>query len=286
MVAIALAILFFMLLFMLLSWECMRGYASTYDDSSWWLGTDSDHRAGDVDVIYTYPNITQATKLPTVGVTLKYIKNEDAHADWVIFSNVSVYISSSPAAAKVATSNIHTSKLVRPSEQYSDSFPITSIHPVNPGKYLVFLKWRALFDLGDSVEPYNWDAALYYNQSYPLHIDINDLPPITVKNQDHNEPTQQPSLVVEVKRPLGVFNNLTKVYIDKKPYELIQGKVERLFNLNYRTTVEVPKNITDINGIKGYREIFVSWSFEFYHNISNTNLLIRFQSSKTNPINN
>ena len=108
-----------------MSSEEMRSYASTYDNSSWWFGIDSNHRAGDMDVIYTYPNTTQTTKLPTVGVTIKYIKNEDAHADWVIFSNISVYLSSSPTAAKVASSNTYASKLVRPGEQYSNSFSLT-----------------------------------------------------------------------------------------------------------------------------------------------------------------
>jgi len=56
---------------------------------------------------------------------------------------------------------------------------------VDPGKYIIFLKWRALFDLGDSVQPHDWDAALYYNQSSRPHIDTDDLPPITVKNKDH-----------------------------------------------------------------------------------------------------
>jgi hypothetical protein len=72
-------------------------FAWSFQDT-WWFGESQSSSIGNIRIIYTYPDEVQSfepkynNNSMHVGVALQYIKDKSASANWVVFSNVYVYL--------------------------------------------------------------------------------------------------------------------------------------------------------------------------------------------------
>src|SRR5215469_11171965 len=218
--------------------------ASTYF-GTWPLGEEGLTPL-DAHIIYTYPDKVQAGKLFDVGVTLEYINDKSARSSWVLFSNVSIVLRSvehpngSDLPNLLNTSDHDISRLLKPGEAYSHSFPIVAPNPRE--KYLVFLRFTAFFSPeGVGSEPwFYFSASDHYNigKGKPGYISPNELPPITVVDKQDKTNKTAGRMVVEIEKPYRIIpptpinitiDNASRSY-DPKYYHLVNGS----------RTVEIP----------------------------------------------
>jgi hypothetical protein len=220
-------------------------------------------------VYYTYPDSVYTGQKFNVGITLEYIKDNNAKVNWIDFSNVSVglrkYYTNYQDDISVRLRD-NDSILVKPGEYYHKYFTLTA--PNIKGKYVVFPAWNAFYGPGTTASNgFTWDLGSYYNQTereagivYP-----DDYPPITVI--DRSEQKKEASLKVQIDPPYGTINNRTNIkIIDTKTNKLIEhsscsgmgGKKICELPINSSYSVEVDKTIDLVpNSI---RAVFVTWT--------------------------
>lgn len=242
-------------------------FAWTYDDS-WWLGGESPSAAaGNVRIIYTYPDTVVQGNEFDVGLTLEYLK-DSARSNWILFSGVSVvllpYSSSNDTASQVNVgeySQNYTSDLLRPGESYSHLFNLTAS---KPGKYLVFVKLIANFGPGGGfVQSIKWEGAEYYDQTSqaPGVLKASQLQPITVV--DKYEKSNQPNLIVRIQKPFSEFSQVEVEVRDHStnlslPKLVSDARANFPLLYNHTYSVKIP---TDIPLVKDkIRANFVNWS--------------------------
>lgn len=236
--------------------------ALTYYDV-WWMGAENEAlSAGNAHIMYTYPEIVQTGKPFQVGVTLEYIKDDSARANWVIFSNVSVNLRSLPAPdtqpnmADLLDTNEHlNSGIIYPGQQYSHGF--TLIAPTQPGRYMVVLTFNALFGPGSgAVGSFEFDTGAYYNQTSRDAgiIDLNESPPLIVQKDFAVHRT----LNIEFEEPYSQLNDV-KVSIDNKNFSVLNNEVKIPLPDNSSHIITVPREIYMLED-NGIRALFVRWS--------------------------
>ncbi len=275
------------ILFLGISPEIKTIYGYTYY-TTWWLGfsenSNPDESPAVLDIYYTYPDRVFAGQKFNVGVTLKYIQDNRALLDWIVFSGVSVgiknYSDLSTYFLNVNDSKDYprdldrdfdnTSRLITPGEQYSYSLNINA--PNTAGKYVIFPQWAAFYGPGTTVtNNFDWNLEYYYNQTDREFggQDPDDIPPIEVTKRNEQNAPLNGSLDVFINSP----------YSDIKPIEikvssnsenesayskLTQSNGYALFEIptNNTYTVTVPKNITIIP--KKIQAVFVNWTDGHY----------------------
>jgi hypothetical protein len=186
---------------------------------TWWFGEPQSSSIGNVIIIYTYPDEVQVFEPKhnnplQVGVTLQYIKDKFATANWVVFSNVSVYLlnSSSSSSGHPIYSESNTSQVISPGESYNHFF---SLKPREPIHYNVFLKLTALFGPGGgALESHEWNASYWYNRNPSGgggNISPEELRPLNVVKNE--EVGKHPNLTIRFQNPYGQINKSSKVKV-------------------------------------------------------------------------
>jgi hypothetical protein len=138
----------------------------TYEDSSWWFGPSFEQLAGNVGVVFTYPDSVHPGDDLAVAVTLEYIKNENAKSSYVIFSDIRAHLRDVPRLGPdiaASAANV-TSGIVRPGEQYSHVFtiPASELAGLNATEYAIDVSFVALFSRSTSLEVFRWDSGGHY----------------------------------------------------------------------------------------------------------------------------
>lgn len=243
----------------------VEAHAWTYQDSSWWFGPDTDI-VGNVGISYSYPDWIYRGDTLEVGVTLEYIKNENAKSNYVLFSNIFVHVNDANRTISfVSTGGNVTSGIIRPGDNYSYLFKIpTSDLPAVESEYAVDLSFSALFSRSTSLDEHEWYSADYYHRG---NIGSHQLPNIIVfernvtdsaggetRTESSNIDNRQ--LTIGIMRPYTFIHPVT-INVDGSPYSLTQdNRFWFLLPENTDHEVSVPETIELLDGI---RAVFVKW---------------------------
>ena len=105
-------------------------FAWSFQDT-WWFGESQSSSIGNIRIIYTYPDEVQSfepkynNNSMHVGVALQYIKDKSASANWVVFSNVYVYLKPNTSLSiPPVYSESNTSSAISPGESYYHTFSL------------------------------------------------------------------------------------------------------------------------------------------------------------------
>ncbi|MDQ3869274.1 MAG: hypothetical protein M3250_06930 [Thermoproteota archaeon] len=239
--------------------------ANTYD-SIWWFGESQSTSQGNIQIIYSYPDSVLADEPFNVGVTLHYIKDKSAVANWITFSNISLdlvpYSSSNNYTTYSAVNSTmdNASAFKRPGEEYSHMFSLTA---PKSGSYLIFLSMIIYYGPGaGALRIFNWNSQDWYDQTETGDVEgaitSSELTPIRA---DQNETQKQPNLVVRLQEPFGRINEIkVEVYNEKmKNSSDVQNGMAN-FTLPYNSvyTVRIPKELILVPG--KVSAIFLNWS--------------------------
>lgn len=197
-------------------------YAHTYNEIWWIGGNDPSTAAGNVRVVYTYPNQVHSGDKFDVGITLEYIPDVDQNSDWIsfpliipvlreIYTNATYYfdIEEDKVATGVDKINTKTTSLdiVKRGQQFSKNVTLTA--PPYNGTYMFGIIFDSFFGPGSGTDYYRWNSTEYYNATWRddgLIDPESESPPINIINNNLSQ-SAAPVLRVGLQEPYGRFND-------------------------------------------------------------------------------
>lgn len=228
-------------------------YGETYQQSSWWFN-NGDQIAGYVGVTYSYPDLLEAGERIDIPVSLEYIDNEFSRSNYVVFSDVQVFLrdlSDREGTTNLASSKADISRPLRPGEQ---SIHLLSLETqmIVPGEYAIDLVFSPLFSRGTELEGFSWDSGRYYLQGDRF---LADLQPIQlVEKYDSDMRT----LTIKIKKPYGQLGQFN-IIVDNNEYSMTGGRMDLEFNMGSNHSLIVPKEFPYPDSDK-IQAAFLSWS--------------------------
>ncbi|HZD35481.1 MAG TPA: hypothetical protein VE130_09775 [Nitrososphaeraceae archaeon] len=253
-------------------------YAHTYNEIWWIGGNDPSTAAGNVRVVYTYPNQVHAGDKFDVGITLEYIPDVDQNSDWISFpviipllreihTNDTYYFDTEEDRVTTGIDQINTKTtsldIVKRGDEFSKNLTLTA--PSENGTYMFGIVFDSFFGPGSGTDYYRWNSTEYYNATWRDDGMIDpksESPPINIINYSsaHNPATL---IRVGLQEPYGRFNdtdillyNVTTNSIDRM--NLNDGYSESYVNPNSSYTLTAPRVINMAENEA--RALFLRWS--------------------------
>ena len=248
--------------------EC---FGITYDDI-WWIGGSESTAAGNIRIIYTYPDEVYTNQNFSVGITLEYIHDLDPRSNWVSFSNVSVILNNGIQNKTYSNEDNSPLLVIKPGDVYTENIELKA--PNRPGKYILGIKFNTFFGPGGSLWSYQWNALDYYNATWRDHgiIYPNESPPLNVLGKNHQKYNQ---LKVELQKPYGQFTNITitlknnteSTNTETIPITINENDVSLSLRHNTTYTLTIPEVIDIVDN--EFRGSFIKWSDGYESNKRN-----------------
>lgn len=253
-------------------------FAHTYNEIWWIGGNDPTTAAGNVRVVYTYPNQVQTGDKFGVGITLEYIPDVDQNSDWIsfpliipvmreIYTNDTYYFDIEEGRVTTGVDKINTKTtsldIVKRGEQFSKNVTLTA--PSDNGTYMFGIIFDSFFGPGSGTDYYRWNSTEYYNATWRddgLIDPISESPPISITNSNLSE-NAAPLLRVVLQEPYGRFNNtdvlLREVRTDSfYRMDFEEGYSESSVDSNSSYVLTVP-DVIDMAENEA-RALFLRWS--------------------------
>lgn len=192
-------------------------YAFTYESQDWWFAREGGQEVtGDLGIIFTYPDTVMHNDPIDVTVRIEYMDNENARGEYAILDDLRVHLRNNNTRldGDIASSEPVISPILRPGNNYSRTFSISTKDLLVGNYYAIDLSFVAHFGIKTKLENYLWDSG----EKYGTSIEPWELKPLLVIDRNG---TESKHLTLRVNKPAG-FGSV-QVHIDNKSFAIQNG---------------------------------------------------------------
>jgi hypothetical protein len=227
-----------LLILVLANLGSQSGLAFTYQSQDWWFAREGRQQVtGDLGIIFTYPDTIIQNESIEVDVRIEYMNNENAAGEYAVLDELKVHLrdNSTRLEGEIASSEPVTSPILRPGDNYSQTFSIPAKNLPLGNNYSIDLSFIVSFGIKTKLESYYWDSGEKFGNS----IEPWQLKPFSVIDRNS---TESKYLTIGVNKPAEF--GIVQIFIDNKTFPIQNGTLVYEFKDNFSSnqTVNTPNN--------------------------------------------